>query len=188
MKPVVLGMSIVLGLGIAIVDASSALPVADPQGPVMPGTIELAKESKLGPVTFNHADHVTKNFNLAGNGPIACTECHHTAQPASEVTKNPLLKTAWPADRTTTLTADLVAKNPSAVGDILCVDCHARSGATPKTLPAIPTIKSESDQVITVTNQVAFHRNCGGCHEQVLKARPTAKSPSPQKCSKCHSK
>ena len=155
----------------------------------IPDTLTLATQSKLGPVTFHHSDHITKNYNLAGTGPIACVECHHTAQPEADVKKDPLLKTAWPANRTTTLTADLVTKDPAAVGDINCDDCHSRAGEKPKTWPEIPTIKPEgSEQVVTVTNQVAFHRNCGSCHEAVLKARPDSKAPSPQKCSRCHSK
>jgi hypothetical protein len=192
MKRVIVVAALLAVLGIPLTgQLSPMVPQASAQdGPLtMPDQLILAKESKLGPVTFNHADHATKNHNIAGNAPITCVTCHHTAQPAAEVTKNPLHKTAWPADRTTTLTLDLIAKGAAAVGDINCDDCHARAGTTPKTWPEIPTIKAEgSDQVITVTNQVAFHRNCGSCHEQVLKARPDAKAPAPQKCSRCHSK
>src|SRR5947208_1402299 len=72
----------------------------------LPEVIQLGKEAKLGVVNFNHAAHATKNRNIEGTAPIACIECHHTAQPAAEVAKHPPLKTAWPADRTTTLTAE----------------------------------------------------------------------------------
>src|SRR5690348_7663456 len=73
----------------------------------------LAQEAKLGPVTFNHLAHTTKNRNAEGTGPVTCIECHHTAQPAADAAKHPPLKTVWPADRTTTLTADLLAKDPN---------------------------------------------------------------------------
>lgn len=190
MKRIIVLVAFLTVLGIPLSgQLPSVLPQASAQSAsvTMPTTLTLATQSKLGPVTFDHNEHVTKNNNLAGTGPIACTVCHHTAQPAADI--KPPHVTAWPADRTTTLSADLVAKNPAAVGDINCDDCHARAGETPKGWPAIPTIKSASgDQTVNVTNQVAFHRNCGGCHEQVLKMRPDAKCPSPQKCSQCHSK
>src|SRR6185436_141620 len=63
-------------------------------------TYTLATEAKLGPVTFSHINHTSKNRNLEGTGPSACVECHHTAQPAAEAAKHPPLKTAWPAGRT----------------------------------------------------------------------------------------
>ena len=44
----------------------------------------------------------------------------------------------------------------------------------PKLLPEIPQLKFEGSAEPTVlTNQQAFHRNCGGCHDAVVKARPT---------------
>jgi len=182
---------VVMGVHVsALVTAREPAPVGSPQeAPKMPDVIVLAKENKLGPVTFHHADHTTKPYNVAGTGPIACVECHHTAQPASEAAKNPLLKTAWPADRTTTLTAELFAKDPNAVGPVACRECHARAGTTPTLMPAIPTLKVEgSDTTLTLTNQLAFHRNCATCHAEVAKARPDTKAPGPQKCTRCHMK
>src|SRR5215212_8552998 len=89
-----------------------------------PEVIMLGADAKLGAIKFNHLDHITKNHSADGTKQIECVECHHTAQPASEVAKHPPLKTAWPADRTTTLTADLLAKGGDAVGLIACRSCH----------------------------------------------------------------
>lgn len=156
-----------------------------------PETIILAKEAKLGQVTFNHVDHFTKNRSADGTKPIACVECHHTAQPASEAAKRPPHKTAWPADRTTTLTAELLEKDPNAPAVNVCTDCHARADTKPKLLPEIPQLKFEGSAEPTIlTNQQAFHRNCGGCHDEVVKARPSLDPPPPtsKKCVACHKK
>ena len=151
-------------------------------------TYTLATEAKLGPVTFSHLNHTTKNRNTEGTGPSACVECHHTAQPAAEAAKHPPLKTAWPADRTTTLTADLLVKDPNAVGAV-CRDCHARTGEKPKLLPEIPQIKLEvGTELVTLTNQQAFHRNCAGCHDQIVKTRTDLNPPTSKKCMACHKK
>lgn len=147
---------------------------------------ELARESKMGKVTFSHVNHITKNRNLDATGPVACVECHHTAQPASEVAKLPPLKTAFPPDRTTTLTAELLAKDPNALG-ATCTKCHARAGMKPEAWPGIPQIKHEgSTAVVTLTNQHAFHRNCAGCHDQVAKSRKDVNPPTSTKCAGCH--
>ena len=153
----------------------------------MPEVIVLAKDSKLGPVTFNHVSHNGGKYSIDGTGPIGCTECHHVAQPATELAKHPPLKTAWPADRTTTLTADLFTKDPSAAGVAACRSCHARTGETPKLLSAIPEIKHESSTaMITLTNQQAFHRNCAGCHTEAAKEKPAMKAPKTMQCTMCH--
>jgi hypothetical protein len=153
----------------------------------MPEVIVLAKDSKLGAVSFNHVSHNGGKYSIAGTGPIGCTECHHAAQPASELAKHPPLKTAWPADRTTTLTAELFTKDPAAAGVAACRDCHARAGQTPKLISAIPEIKHESSTaMITLTNQQAFHRNCAGCHTEVAKEKPGMKAPTAMQCTMCH--
>jgi cytochrome c553 len=155
-----------------------------------PETIILAKEAKLGQVTFHHLDHITKNRSADGTKLIECVECHHTAQLASEAVKHPPHKMAWPADRTTTLTAELLEKDPTVVVNI-CTDCHARADTKPKLLPEIPQLKFEGAPEATVlTNQQAFHRHCGGCHDAVVKARPDLVPPPPtsKKCVACHKK
>jgi cytochrome c553 len=164
------------------------VPAQDGKKP--PETIILAKEAKLGQVTFSHVNHITKNRSVDGTKPVPCVECHHTAQPAFEIVKHPPLKTAWPADRTTTLTAELLEKDPNALGAV-CRDCHARADAKPKLLPEIPRIKFEGNAEPTImTNQQAFHRNCGSCHDEVVKAGPDLVPPPPttKKCVACHKK
>ncbi|HSP62071.1 MAG TPA: cytochrome c3 family protein [Pyrinomonadaceae bacterium] len=155
-----------------------------------PETVVLAKDAKLGQVTFNHLKHITEKRSADGTSQITCVECHHTAQPASEAVKHPPHKTVWPADRTTTLTAELLEKDPNALGAV-CRDCHARTDTKPKLLPEIPQVKFEGSAEPTVmTNQQAFHHNCGSCHDAVVKARPTLDPPPPtsKKCVVCHKK
>ena len=163
---------------------------ASAQEKKIPEVIVLAKEAKLGQVTFNHLKHITEKRNPDGNGQLACVDCHHTAQPAAEAAKHPPHKTAFPADRTTTLTAELLEKDPATVVNV-CTDCHARTDQKPKLLPEIPSVKFEGAAEATVmTNQQAFHHNCGDCHDAVVKARP-ALDPAPptsKKCTNCHKK
>ena len=161
--------------------------IADAQttAQTMPEVIILAKDAKLGQVTFNHVKHNGGTYSIDGTGPIACIECHHTAQPASALL--PPLKTTWPADRTTTLTADLFKKDPGAAGVAACRDCHARANMTPKLLPQIPAIKHEaSTAIINLTNQQAFHRTCDGCHFKVSNDNPASKVPTATSCMSCH--
>ena len=149
----------------------------------------LGPYAKLGGVKFSHLDHVTKNRSVDGTKPIACVECHHTAQPASEVVKHPPHKTAWPADRTTTLTADLLEKDPSAPPVNVCGECHARAGMKPKLLPELPKIQIEGNaEPVTLDNQQAFHRNCSGCHDAVAKTGRASTGPTSKKCVACHKK
>ena len=162
--------------------------VSDPLQTKPPDTLVLAEKAVLGKVTFSHTNHTTKNYNIEGIAPIACIECHHVEQPASEAKKKPPHQTAYPPDRTTTLTADLLTKEP-ATKVVPCRSCHARKDEKPVVLPEIPQIKSEnSTAMITLTNQQAFHRACAGCHDQAVKARPDAKSPTTTKCTACHKK
>ncbi len=191
-RAVVLGICLaVLGLPVGSqVSALVAEPPVEPAAPQearkLPDVIVLAKDGKLGPVTFNHNNHATRNYNISGTGRIACVECHHTAQPASEVAKHPPLKTAFPPDRTTTLTAELLTKGDD-VGLIACRSCHAKPGTKPTNWPEIPTLKHEdSAAIMNLTNQLAFHRNCANCHEEVAKHRQNVKAPGPQKCTQCH--
>jgi cytochrome c553 len=154
-----------------------------------PEVITLGPESKLGQIKFNHLDHITKNRSADGTTQIACVECHHTAQPAAEAVKHPPHKTAWPADRTTTLTAELLEKDPSAPPVNVCRDCHARTDTKPKLLPEIPQVKFEGSAETTVmTNQQAFHHACGTCHDEVAKKKPDTTAPTSKKCMQCHKK
>jgi hypothetical protein len=167
---------------------SSSFHVSAQEGKKPPDVMVLGSQSKLGSIKFSHVDHITKNRSLDGTKPIACVECHHTAQPASEAAKHPPHKTAWPADRTTTLTADLFEKDPGAPPVNSCHDCHSRAEEKPKLLPALPQIKLEgSVEPVVLNSQQAFHRNCGGCHDEVAKTRETT-APTSKKCVACHKK
>ena len=148
----------------------------------------LGSEAKLGVVKFSHLDHTTKNRSIEG-ARMACVECHHTAQPASEAAKHPPLKTVWPADRTTNLTADLFQKDPTAPEVNICRDCHARADTKPKLMPEIPQIKLEvGTELVTLNNQQALHRNCSGCHDAIVKTSKELKPPTSRKCTACHKK
>ena len=149
-------------------------------------TVVLGADAKLGTVKFSHLDHITKNRSIEG-AKIACIECHHTAQPAAEAARHPPLKTAWPADRTTTLTADLFEKDPTAPVVETCRDCHARADTKPKLLSEIPQIKLEvGTELVTLNNQQAFHRNCAGCHDVIMKTSKDLNPPTSKKCTGCH--
>ncbi len=157
--------------------------------PKVPEVITLGKDSKLGAVTFNHAKHNGGAYNISPGTPIACISCHHTAQPAAEIAKHPPLKTAWPADRTTTLTAELFAKDAKGSGVVGCRDCHSKAGEKPKLLDAIPEVKHEgSTALVSLNNQNAMHRNCAGCHTEVRKTNAAAKGPIQTQCMMCHKK
>jgi len=191
MRTILIGFSV-----LALLILGSATPVSrsiaqdSPAAGRKPQDVyTLGAEAKLGVVTFSHINHVTKNRNLAGNAPIACVECHHTAQPASEVAKHPPLKTAWPADRTSTLTADLFEKDPKAPEVVVCRDCHSRTDTKPKLLAELPQIKQdEGTALITLNNQQAYHRNCAGCHDEIVKTRTDVTPPTSKKCVACHKK
>ena len=161
---------------------------ASSQATTLPDTIVLSEKAALGKVTFSHSNHITKNYNIEGTRPVLCTECHHAEQPEAEAKKAAPHQTAYPPNRTTTLTAELLTKEPGTKVTP-CRSCHARKDEKPAVWPKIPEIKSEnSTALITLTNQQAFHRACAGCHDQVLKARPDAKSPATNKCTACHKK
>ena len=158
-------------------------------GKKAPETITLGADAKLGSIKFNHLDHISKNRSVDGTTQIACVECHHTAQPAADAVKHPPHKTVWPADRTTTLTAELLEKDPSAPPVNACRDCHARADTKPKLLPEIPQVTFEGSTEPTImTNQQAFHHNCGDCHDQVAKKKPDTAAPTSKKCLQCHKK
>lgn len=175
---------IALALGIS----TAPRDVSAQGGKKPPEAIVLAKESKLGQVAFNHLKHITENRSADLKAPIACVDCHHTAQPAAEAVKHPPHKTVWPADRTTTLTAELLDKDANGLGAI-CTDCHARADTKPKLLPEIPTVKFEGAAEPTVmTNQQAFHHKCSDCHDAVAKVKPDTTGPTSKKCTTCHKK
>jgi len=145
-----------------------------------------SKKPKGLPVPFSHVNHATKNYSVDGTKTIGCTECHHTEMAAADAAKNPLLKTAHPADRTVSLTAETIkdAKTPEVA---TCRACHAQDGAKPKigTDIASFTPEGESDPIV-LTNEEAYHRNCAGCHDAAADARKNVKAPTSQQCTDCH--
>jgi hypothetical protein len=184
MKPFVIGCALVFSLALASKDVSET----NQEATKVPDTIVLSEKAALGKVSFSHINHTTKNYNIEGIQPVACIECHHVEQPLEEAKKRPPHVTVWPADRTTTLTAELLTKEP-ATKVAACRGCHARKEEKPTVLSEIPVMKSEnSTAMITLTNQQAFHRACAGCHDQVVKVRPDAKLPTTLKCTACHKK
>lgn len=161
-------------------------PATKPQK-TMPEVINFSKGSKVGQVTFNHTKH--NGGEYSSGGPIACIECHHTAQPAEQLAKSPPLKTAWPTGRKTTLTTELFAADPNAAGVASCRDCHAQAGKKPKLLPRIPSLKDpETRKTTRLTSELAFHQRCDTCHYQILFQAPGAKAPDVTNCSACHKK
>lgn len=173
-----------------VLSSSHPQPAAAEDGKKPPDVIVLGKEAKLGQITFNHMKHITEKRSPDGTKQLECVDCHHTAQPAAEALKHPPHKTVYPADRTTTLTAELLEKDSTLIINV-CTDCHARADQKPKLLPEIPSLKFEGAAEATVlTNQQAFHRNCGGCHDEVVKVRPTLDPapPTSKKCTQCHKK
>jgi cytochrome c553 len=137
-------------------------------------------------VPFSHVNHATKNYSVDGTKVIGCAECHHTDQPAAEAAKRPPLKTAYPADRTVTLT-DATAKDPKTPKVESCRACHAQEGDKPKLGGAIPEVTYEGDTDPTVLdNEEAYHRNCNVCHDQATELRKLKTAPTTNECLKCH--
>ena len=140
-----------------------------------------------GEVRFDHTRHSTKNYSIDGKGLIACVECHHTDQPKAAAAKLPPLESADPPDRTTTLTADLLATDPSAPDIKECRACHSPRGEKPRAWPEIPKVIYEGEtESVTMTNEEAYHHNCNACHDQALILRPSLRIPSSQECATCH--
>src|SRR5205085_4935219 len=170
------------GAGALVADAKT------PQDVYKLSTDSKKDKAKSLPVTFSHVNHATnKDYSIDGTKVVGCVECHHTDQPASEAAKHPPLKSAYPADRTVTLTAETIkdAKTPEVH---TCRECHAQEGDKPKLLDANPEVTYEGDTDPTVlTNEEAYHRNCNSCHDQATEKRKLTTAPTTNECLKCHS-
>ena len=173
----------------ALRSGAGALVAQGPQAPK--DEYKLSTDSKKDkakslPVPFSHLNHATKNYSPDGTKTIGCVECHHTDQPAAEAAKHPPLKTAHPADRSVTLTAE-TAKDPKTPAVETCRACHAQEGAKPKLGDAIPEVTYEGDTDPTVlTNEEAYHRNCNTCHDAAVEKRKIKTAPTTNECAKCH--
>lgn len=151
----------------------------------IPDVIVLAGKAKNGPVTFNHVKHNGGEYNA--DGPILCIQCHHTAQPAANLTSIPPHRTVWPSDRTTVLTAEVFAEDPKKAGVAACRDCHSRPGLKPKLLDFVPVIKDpETERETLIDNQTAFHTACDVCHFEIGFRTKGSKAPAADKCATCH--
>ena len=170
---------------------SASASLAAQGGQVPKDEYRLSTDSKKDktkslPVPFSHVNHATKNYSIDGTKVICCAECHHTDQPAAEAAKRPPLKTAHPADRTVTLTAE-TAKDPKTPKVESCRACHAQEGEKPKIGDAIPEVTYEGDTDPTVLdNEEAYHRNCNVCHDQATELRKLKTAPTTNECIKCH--
>lgn len=152
---------------------------------VIPEVIILGRGSKTGQVRFNHVKHNGGEYSISG--PILCIECHHVAQPASELAAEPPYKMVWPPGRTTTLTPELFAEDPIKAGVAACRDCHAKAGRKPKLMDAMPSLEDpETKEITKLTNQVAFHTACDVCHFQIKFRADGSKAPEATTCSACH--
>jgi hypothetical protein len=153
---------------------------------VPPTVVVLGKDAKLGQVTFNHGNHITKNYNVEGTAPLACVECHHVERAASEVAEAKPPQMAYPSDRTVTLTLESL-KDATTPLVTTCRSCHIQRKAEPTLLSEIPKIINEkTGKAQVLNNQNAFHRKCSDCHNAARKLRPDANAPKSIKCLDCH--
>ena len=163
--------------------ASISHRVTPEESKTQPKEVTLDKDSqsdKYGEVPFNHENHATKNYSVDGKSAIACTECHHTDQPASAL--KPPLKTS---ERDAVLTTALLqAADSKAVKT--CRTCHLQAGDDSKPIPMVTY--SEKPAPTKLTNEVAYHKTCNICHDQAIAARSALKGkvPGSNDCFPCH--
>lgn len=148
-----------------------------------PKEVVLDKDSqsdKYGEVPFNHENHSSKNYDPAGTVVLACTECHHTDQPATAL-KAPLKTSERPVNLTAAL---LQAADSKPVKS--CRTCHLQAGDDSAPLPVVTY--PDKTTATKLTNEVAFHNNCNVCHDKAIAARPALKGklPGSNDCLPCH--
>ncbi len=167
--------------------ANTAMPATPTPEPAATGGKEIAKtftlakdsQSEYGEVAFNHENHAFKMYSPDGKSVMGCVQCHHTDQPKSAL-KPPDVT----SERDVTLTLAVYKSSPQKVND--CRACHFQDGNVPdgKTMPAA----NGKD----MTNEIAYHINCNGCHDAAFKARPELKSrpgfATSKDCTICHKK
>lgn len=169
------------GTGSAAVVKVDATPTpAAAGGKEIEKTFILSKDSQseYGESPFNHENHAFKNYSPDGKSVMGCVECHHTDQPKSAL-KPPYLT----SERDVTLTDAVYKSSTQKVSN--CRTCHFQDGQVPdgKEMP-----KTTKD----LTNELAYHINCNGCHDAAFKARPELKSKpgfaTSKDCTVCHKK
>ena len=72
MKVITFCAGFIVAIFLVLIIPTNPTTVSAQDGKKPPETIILAKESKLGQVTFSHVNHVTKNRSIDGTAPIAC--------------------------------------------------------------------------------------------------------------------
>jgi Zn finger protein HypA/HybF involved in hydrogenase expression len=179
---------IILALGcvaVALPNGSAMFSAQDipKESKVQPKEVTLCKDSqsdKYGDVPFNHETHSLKNYNPEGTAVLACTECHHTDQPASAL-KAPLKTSEREAVLTTALLATAEAKPVKS-----CRVCHLQVGDDSAPMPSITYPGKPAPTKLT--NEVAYHMNCNLCHDKAIAARPALKGklPGSNDCLPCH--
>jgi len=144
--------------------------VAPEESKTQPKEVTLDKDSqsdKYGEVPFNHENHATKTYSVDGKSAIACTECHHTDQPASAL--KPPLKTS---ERDVGLTTALLQSADSKAVKT-CRTCHFQVGDDSE---PIPTVAYPGKPAPTkTTNAVASQNNCTVYHHQAMATGPALK-------------
>ncbi|HEV8135649.1 MAG TPA: hypothetical protein VGP85_13280 [Pyrinomonadaceae bacterium] len=48
--------------------------------------------------------------------------------------------------------------------------------------PFVPFEPLKHTELVTLTNQQAFHRNCSGCHDEIVKTSKELNPPTSRKC------
>lgn len=162
--------------------ANTAKPPVTPAAgdKTIPKTFALGTDSlsEYGEAAFDHDAHAFKNYSPDGKSVMGCVECHHTDQPKSAL-KPPYVT----SERDVTMTFETWKATNQKVNN--CRTCHFQEGNVPegKTMPA--TTKD-------LTNQLAYHINCNGCHDAAFKLRPELKSKpgfaTSKDCTICHKK
>ena len=173
----------------AAANANTVKP-AETGGKSMKETFALAQDSedeKYGEAAFNHKLHAFEKYSPDGKSVIGCVECHHTDQPKSAL--KPPLQTS---ERDVALTFDSWKASPLKVKG--CRECHFQDTNIPEGKDNPTATYKDGDKSTTkvLNNQLAYHINCNGCHDEALKKRPELKakkgfaSGSPQDCGICH--
>jgi hypothetical protein len=172
----------------AVDTSGKALPnesATQPDKPVL-----LAKDSddpKSGPLkpeaAFDHVKHSTlPAYGFDGKTVAACSDCHHTDQPAAPKGMEFLAK----FERKEMLTAKQLETSKEPVKS--CRACHLQASAeeTDDFPPKSVTYPKEMNRPPSgkLTNDIAYHLNCNTCHDATKKRDPKTKAPST--CTDCH--
>ena len=175
-------------LGFVALAASHVAPAAanfalfesktQPKNVVLNKAPKTTKSPDNQKVPFNHETHSLKMYSADLKSVPACTECHHTDQPASALKNG--LKTS---ERAEVLTTELLAK-PDSKAVKTCAQCHSQAGTKPASWPEIVTFTRANGDEVELTNENAYHINCIECHESVKKVKATTTAPI--KCAECH--